>query len=86
MGAGAAARLAGGFLAATVGSGDRDGVGLGCAAGAAAVVAGAVPRSPFSPFSPLLLPGSGDMMLTGGIEAEDGKSALVGLPVGIDGG
>jgi hypothetical protein len=31
-------------------------------------------------------PGSGVMMLTGGIEAEVGKSALVGLPVGIDGG
>jgi hypothetical protein len=24
------------------------------------------------------------MMFTGGIEAEDGKSAVVGLPVGID--
>jgi hypothetical protein len=30
--------------------------------------------------------GSGVMMLTGGIEAELGKSALVGLPVGSDGG
>jgi len=28
--------------------------------------------------------GSGVMMLTGGIEAEDGNSALVGRPVGID--
>jgi hypothetical protein len=28
--------------------------------------------------------GSGVMMLTGGIEAEDGKSAVVGLPVGTD--
>ena len=26
------------------------------------------------------------MMLTGGVEAEVGNSALVGLPVGIDGG
>jgi hypothetical protein len=26
------------------------------------------------------------MMLTGGVEAAEGKSALVGLPVGIDGG
>ena len=31
-------------------------------------------------------PGSGDMMLTGGVEAADGKSALVGLPVGTDAG
>jgi len=30
--------------------------------------------------------GSGVMMLTGGVEAAVGKSALVGLPVGIDGG
>ena len=30
------------------------------------------------------VPGSGVMMLTGGVEAELGKSALVGLPVGID--
>ena len=28
--------------------------------------------------------GSGVMMLTGGVEAADGKSALVGLPVGIE--
>ncbi len=32
------------------------------------------------------LPGSGVMMLTGGVEAALGNSALVGLPVGIDGG
>ena len=30
--------------------------------------------------------GSGDMMLTGGVEAAVGNSALVGLPVGNDGG
>ncbi len=30
--------------------------------------------------------GSGVMMLTGGVEAEVGNSALVGLPVGSDGG
>ncbi len=29
-------------------------------------------------------PGSGFMMLTGGIEADVGKSALVGLPVGTE--
>ena len=31
------------------------------------------------------MPGSGVMMLTAGVEAALGKSALVGLPVGIDG-
>jgi hypothetical protein len=31
------------------------------------------------------VPGSGVMMLTGGVEAAVGNSALVGLPVGIDG-
>ena len=30
--------------------------------------------------------GSGVMMFTGGVEAADGNSALVGLPVGIDDG
>jgi hypothetical protein len=30
-------------------------------------------------------PGSGVMMLTAGVEAAVGKSALVGLPVGTDG-
>lgn len=30
--------------------------------------------------------GSGVMMLTGGIDEADGNSALVGLPVGIEGG
>jgi len=29
-------------------------------------------------------PGSGVMMLTGGVDAAEGKSALVGLPVGSD--
>jgi len=31
-------------------------------------------------------PGSGFMMLTGGIEVALGNSALVGLPEGVDGG
>ena len=31
-------------------------------------------------------PGSGVMMLTAGVDAAVGNSALVGLPVGIDGG
>ena len=32
-----------------------------------------------------VVPGSGVMMLTGGVEAAEGKSALVGLPVGMVG-
>ena len=32
-----------------------------------------------------VVPGSGVMMLMGGVEAAEGKSALVGLPVGIVG-
>jgi len=32
-----------------------------------------------------VVPGSGVMMLTAGVEAAVGNSALVGLPVGIDG-
>jgi hypothetical protein len=32
-----------------------------------------------------VVPGSGIMMLTGGVEAAEGKSALVGLPVGMVG-
>ena len=43
--------------------------------------AGAAARDADSAF-----PGSGVMMLTGGVDAADGKSALVGLPVGMDGG
>jgi hypothetical protein len=31
-------------------------------------------------------PGSGVIMLTGGVEAAVGKSALVGLPISVDGG
>lgn len=75
---------AGGFLAvacACVGAGaGGDGVATERAAGAAVAAAagggfGAAPAA-----------GSGVMMLTGGVEAEVGNSALVGLPVGIDGG
>ena len=61
--------------ATAAGAGAADGLGLGRAAGAAAIAPG------FSRGA-----GSADMMLTGGIEFEDGKSALVGLPVGTEGG
>ena len=72
----------GGFLAAAcacVGAGGGAAAARG-AAGAAGTAAaddgfGAAPSG-----------GSGDMMLTGGVEAEVGNSALVGLPVGNDGG
>ena len=72
----------GGFLAACTG-GDAGGVaaaGRGAAgdAGAAAVADDGFGAAPSG--------GSGVMMLTGGVEAELGNSALVGLPVGSDGG
>ena len=54
-------------------------VGRGDGAGGFAADAGAGARGVDGP-------GSGVMMLTGGIEADVGNSALVGLPVGIDGG
>jgi len=86
---------AGCFLAAAsvgeaedVGRGDtRLAAGAGAAAGAgrdegnAAVVAGAVARAPDAAD----VPGSGVMILTGGVEAELGNSALVGRPVGTPG-
>ena len=74
----------GGFLAAVCAGGDAGGVAAGRAgagdAGAAAVEVdgggfGAAPSG-----------GSGFMMLIGGVDAEVGNSALVGLPVGTDGG
>ena len=72
----------GGFLAAACADGDPGGVaaaGRGAAGDAGAAAAddgfGAAPSG-----------GSGVMMLTGGVEAEVGNSALVGLPVGSDGG
>jgi type V secretory pathway adhesin AidA len=68
---------AGGFLAAaSAGEAVADGVAAGGrGTGAPAAAADGTARL-----------GSGVMMLTGGIEAELGKSAVVGLPVGIDGG
>ena len=72
----------GGFLAAACAGGDAGGVaaaGRGAAGNAGAAAAddgfGAAPSG-----------GSGVMMLTGGVDAEVGNSALVGLPVGTDGG
>jgi hypothetical protein len=72
----------GGFLAAVCAGGDAGGVaaagrGAGGDAGAAAVDDG---------FGAAPSGGSGVMMLTGGVDAAVGNSALVGLPVGTDGG
>ena len=72
-----------GFLAAcffaAAGFGSAAAGGGGGAAGLGAAAAGAAARPGF-------VPGSGVMMLTGGVEAALGKSALVGRPVGNDGG
>ena len=70
----------GGFLAAAcacAGGGAAAGRGVAGAAGTAAADDG---------FGAAPSGGSGVMMLTGGVEAEVGNSALVGLPVGNDGG
>ena len=75
---GAAARLgAAGFLAAASGA---PAAGRGDGNGAAA------PGDAGGRGADAVVPGSGVMMLTGGVEAAEGKSALVGLPVGIVGG
>jgi len=65
----------GGFLAAA-----NTGTVVGVGAEALAAVAGARGAGGVAAG-----PGSGVMMLTGGVEAAEGNSALVGLPVGIDG-
>ena len=74
---GAACFLAGAAAAAVAGRGDGNGVfaaGAECGEAAARGAAVAVAL------------GSGVMMLIGGVEAAEGNSAFVGLPVGIDGG
>lgn len=68
----------GGFFAAGAAACAVVGVGAREAAGAAAFAAGAACR--------VVAVGSGFMMLTGGVDEALGNSALVGLPVGIDGG
>ena len=68
------------FFAAAGGAAGTGGGGAAAAgAGRAGVVAGA--PGGFDP-----VPGSGVMMLTAGVLAELGNSALVGRPVGIDAG
>ena len=74
---GAACFLAGAAAAAVAGRGDGNGV---FAAGAECGEAGARGAAV------AVALGSGVMMLIGGVEAAEGNSAFVGLPVGIDGG
>ena len=82
---------AGGFFAAAcaeagpwVELGAVDAVGRGDSNDEVAFVAGDAGRAAEGVVA-VPVPGSGVMMLTGGVEAALGNSALVGLPVGIDG-
>ena len=74
---GAASRFGGGFFEAGAG-----GAGEAAATGLAAPAPG---WAGCCPPGKEPVPGSGIMMLTGGVEAALGNSALVGLPVGNDG-
>jgi hypothetical protein len=69
--------LGAGFLAGAARCGEGAGRGVGTAACAAAGAGDAAAA---------FAAGSGVMMLTGGMDAEVGNSAFVGLPVGTDGG
>src|SRR5438045_2509170 len=75
-GARAAFGAGGGFFAAGAAACAEAAAGARAAGAAAAFAAGAAWR----------VGGSGFMMLTGGVDEALGNSALVGLPVGIDGG
>jgi len=79
-GARAAALGAGGFFAAGVAAGAAAcaEAAAGARGAAVAFAAGAACR--------VVAVGSGFMMLTGGVDEALGNSALVGLPVGIEGG
>jgi hypothetical protein len=92
-GAGAEAAAAGGVI--DVGAAGRFGAGGGFLAAASAGVPGEAAASGLAALAPGWagccppgeepVPGSGTMMLTAGVEAALGNSALVGLPVGNDG-
>ena len=77
---------AGGFLAAAKAGGAAAAVAAdgGRGAGTGASWTGAAAARPAACAG--VLPGSAPMMLTGGVEAADGKSALVGFPVGTEAG
>ena len=76
----------GGFCAACFLTAAGGGFAAGSAGGrgvaACALAAGAAAFCSADGFDPV--PGSAVMMLTGGIDADEGNSALVGLPVGTD--
>jgi hypothetical protein len=74
----------GGFLAAATAGEAVAAAGRGAGTGASWTGAAGGEARAVDDAGPL--PGSGVMILTGGVEAADGKSALVGLPVGIDPG
>ena len=67
---------------AAAGAGDAAGAGRDDG-GAVAAVCGLGAAGGFAAGAE---PGSGVMIFTGGVEAEVGNSALVGLPVGTEGG
>ena len=83
-GAAAVRGFGGGFFAAAT-AGEAEGLGDGDAAGFDAA-AGALAAGAAAARAVAGCPGSGFMMLTGGVDDALGKSALVGLPVGSDGG
>src|SRR5262249_57376384 len=78
---------AGCFLAdAMADAGGEAGVVAGAAAAGGCFAAPAADCDGRCAFADDPVPGSGVMMLTAGVLAELGNSALVGLPVGPDGG
>jgi hypothetical protein len=82
---------AGGVSGTGAAAGARAALGAGgfFAAGTAAcaeAAAGARGAATFAAGAAWRVGGSGFMMLTGGVDEALGNSALVGLPVGIDGG
>ena len=74
----------GGFLAAACACGCGDAGGVAAAGRGAAGDAGGAAADDGLGAAPS--GGSGVMMLTGGVDAEVGNSAFVGLPVGMDAG
>ena len=74
----------GGFLAAACACGDAGGGAAAAGRGAAGDPGAAAADD--DGFGAAPSGGSDVMMLTGGVDAEVGNSALVGLPVGADGG
>jgi hypothetical protein len=74
------------FAAGDPGGGASGAIEVGGAGGAAAWAGRPGAAAFAAPAGLVPVPGSGDMMLTAGVLAALGNSALVGRPVGIDGG